>query len=320
MNKIELWNGKEAPRMGLGTWVMGGEQYWGDMATGWSHVDDGESLKTLQTAFDIGVRIIDTAAQYGAGHAEEMIGKGIKQSHIDDDEFVICSKAGFLCDPLTGNIVGTTTDRDQITKTIDASLKRLQRDTLDLVFYHIGDTSIEDAESVFEAFALAYEIGKIQGFGWSTDDVERAMAYADWKGYSAVQHDLNIFKPADAMLRACEENNLWAFNRQPLAMGFLSGKYDAKSLGKDKNDVRASGAEWLTYFDADGRPSKMALDKMAEIRAELTMDGRSVAQGALGWCLAQSKRAIPIPGCRTPSQARDNFGVLNYGPLSVSVD
>ncbi|HEV7252044.1 MAG TPA: aldo/keto reductase [Mesorhizobium sp.] len=310
-----LWNGKTVPRIGIGTWVMGGAQRWGEQSTGWSGVDDNESLATLHEAFDMGVRIIDTADQYGGGHAEEIIAQALRDSGIDRDRFVVATKVGMVCDPATRDIVGVTDDRAAISRAIDASLRRLRLDHVDLVKFHLNGHPVEKSQGVFDAFSAAYGAGKIGGFGWSTDDVAGAMAFADRPGFVAVQHDLNLFKPADAMLRAIEGGRLWSFNRQPLAMGLLSGKYHSESVAIGSDDIRGSGATWLDYFDAEGRPSPVLLERIARVRALLTDDGRTPAQGALGWVLAQSDRTIPLPGCRTPAQARDNFAVLEQGPL-----
>jgi aryl-alcohol dehydrogenase-like predicted oxidoreductase len=314
---VQLWNGKTVPRIGIGTWVMGGEQYWGSQPTGWQGVNDAESLATLHTAFDLGVRIIDTADQYGAGHAETIIAQAFGQTSIDRDAFVIATKVGMVCDPATGNIVGVTDREEDISAAVDACLKRLGVDYIDLVKFHLNNHPVEQSAGVFEAFRKAFEAGKIAGFGWSNDSVEGAMAFADMPGYVAVQHDVNLFKPADPMLRAIESRGMLSFNRQPLAMGLLTGKYNATSASLGANDIRGSGADWLDYFDKEGRASKAFLDKADSVKSLLVSDGRSVTQGALGWVLAQSPRAIPLPGCRTPGQARDNFGVLEYGPLGA---
>ncbi len=315
---ITLWNGKAVPRIGIGTWVMGGAQRWGDQATGWAGVDDAESLATLRTAFEMGVRIVDTADQYGAGHAEAIVARAIAESGIDRDAFVLATKVGMVCDPATGDITGTTDDRAAIDAAIDASRRRLGTDRIDLVKFHLNGHPVARSHGVFDAFSGAFEAGRIAGFGWSTDDVAGALAFADRPGFVAVQHDLNLFRPAREMLRALDARRLWSFDRQPLAMGLLSGKYHAASAGHGPGDIRGSGAGWLEYFDAEGRPAPAFLERVATVRALLAADGRTVAQGALAWVLAQSDRTIPLPGCRTPAQARDNFAVLETGPLDAS--
>ena len=315
MNNIVLWNGKTAPRLGIGTWVIGGMQYSAGKPIGWGYVDDAMSIRTLHAAFDMGVRIIDTSVSYGAGHAERIIARAIRESHLHRDEFLICTKAGTLCDSLTGDITGPTDRKADISAAIDASLRNLGTDYLDLVKFHVNRHPVQQSHGVFEALAEAYHAGRIGAFGWSNDDTDGAMAFANLDGFKAVQHDLNLFSPADEMLSAIEANHLWSFNRQPLAMGLLSGKYRGKSPKVGKNDMRSSGLPWMRYYDSDGAPTKELVEAVEIVRESLTSNGRTVAQGAIGWCLAQSERTIPLPGCRTPEQAADNFGALSLEPL-----
>lgn len=315
MDNITTWNGKSAPRIGIGTWVMGGEQYWDGKPTGWTGVDDDESVRTLHTAFDMGVRIIDTANSYGGGHSEEIIAEALAQSNISRDEFIICTKVGLQCNE-DGNIVGMCDDKQTILRMIDDCLRRLKVEQIDLVKFHLNNHPIEQSQMVFEALSEAFQSGKIAGFGWSNDDVNGAMAFKDIDGFVAIQHNFSLFSHADKMLAATAKAELWAFNRQPLAMGILTGKYNANTTPFGKDDIRGSGFEWMRFFDENGAPMKEFLEMLEQIKALLTADGRSLAQGALGWCLAQGPHTIPLPGCRTPEQARDNFGVINYGPLS----
>jgi aryl-alcohol dehydrogenase-like predicted oxidoreductase len=131
----------------------------------------------------------------------------------------------------------------------------------------------------------------------------------------SVQHRLNVLEDAPEMLALCERHGLASLNRSPLAMGLLSGKFSEGARLPD-DDVRASGAGWLTAFDADGRPRAEWLEALAAIRDCLTEDGRTLVQGALAWIWARSPATIPIPGFKTVAQAEENAGALAHGPLS----
>jgi aryl-alcohol dehydrogenase-like predicted oxidoreductase len=97
-------------------------------------------------------------------------------------------------------------------------------------------------------------------------------------------------------------------------MGLLSGKFNAGSR-LPADDVRGSGADWLTAFDRDGRPQPEFLDRLEAIKEALTADGRTLVQGALAWIWARSQRTIPIPGFKTVAQVEENAGALARGPL-----
>src|SRR3712207_9391911 len=100
-------------------------------------------------------------------------------------------------------------------------------------------------------------------------------------------------------------------------MGLLTGKFRGGSR-RGRDDIRGSGAEWLTAFDAEGRPQQDFLDRLAAIRDLLTSDGRTLVQGALGWIWARSETTIPIPGFKNVAQAEENAGALAHGPLPAA--
>jgi aryl-alcohol dehydrogenase-like predicted oxidoreductase len=154
----------------------------------------------------------------------------------------------------------------------------------------------------------------IRAYGLSTDAVDRAELWAGRQGCVAIQHHLNVLEDAPDLLALCERHDLASVNRGPLAMGLLSGKFDAGTR-LPRSDVRGSGAAWLTAFDADGRPRRGFLDALAAIRDVLTSGGRTLVQGALGWIWARSERTIPIPGFKTLAQVEDTAGALSHGPL-----
>jgi len=156
--------------------------------------------------------------------------------------------------------------------------------------------------------------GKIRYYGWSTDDPVRARFFAESPHCAAVQHQLNLFDDHAAMLAACDECDLASINRSPLAMGLLTGKYTADSQFPS-GDIRCR-SPWWDYFKRGKMPG--LLQQLDAVRDILTSDGRTLAQGALGWILARSERAIPIPGFKTVTQVEENVGTLHFGPLAVA--
>ena len=127
---------------------------------------------------------------------------------------------------------------------------------------------------------------------------------------------MNVFEDAPGMLEACDTHDFAGIVRQPLAMGFLSGKF-ASSGPLPGDDIRSQPPPWLRYFDAGGRAAPEWSKRLNAIKEILTSGGRTPAQGALAWLWARSDRAIPIPGVRTAAQVRENLGAIEFGPLEA---
>ncbi|MER8547757.1 aldo/keto reductase [Mesorhizobium sp. M1169] len=170
---------------------------------------------------------------------------------------------------------------------------------------------------MFDTLGLLRQEGKIGGFGWSTDHRERLAAYAPREGFVAVENDFNVFTPANELMAVAARENLVSFSRLPLAMGLLTGKY-TPAMRLPTNDVRGGNAEWMVFF-RDGAANPHYPSRLSAIRDLLTSGGRTLAQGALGWILAKSAIALPVPGFTRPEQVEDNLGALEKGPLPATV-
>jgi aryl-alcohol dehydrogenase-like predicted oxidoreductase len=297
--------------IGLGAWAIGGPFSANGREAGWGEVDDEESIAAVRQALDLGVTLIDTADTYGAGHSERVVGRALAGRR---DAVVIATKFGNTFDEATRTRTGTDVSAGYIRAACQASLHRLGTDRIDLYQLHC-DAEPAQVDDIVAALESLVDSGLIRGYGWSTDDATKAAAFAKGPHCTAIQHVLNVFEDAPDMLAACGEHDLASINRAPLAMGLLGGKYDQHSQLAPRDVRGAGGQRWVAYF-RDGRPSPQFLRRLNAIRDILTSDGRTLAQGALGWILARSPRTIPIPGIRTPAQARDNAGTLAAGPLT----
>jgi aryl-alcohol dehydrogenase-like predicted oxidoreductase len=306
-------SGIEVSPVGFGCWAIGGPFLGGDgKPAGWGEVDDAESLAAIDRALELGDTFFDTADVYGVGHSEEVLGRALAGRR---DRAVIATKFGNVFDVSTKAITGTDISADYVRGACAASLGRLGTDHIDLYQLHVGDAPLSEVDGLLATLEGLVTEGKIRSYGWSTDDPRRAAAFAKGPHAVAVQHELNVLTDKPAMLDVCTEHQLTSVNRGPLAMGLLSGKYTATTqLGGD--DVRGDDApSWMRYF-TDGRPNPHWLTRLAEIRDILTSDGRTLAQGALGWILARHGSTVPIPGCRTVAQTEENAGTLAFGPLT----
>lgn len=310
---ITLWNGRTLPRIGIGTWAAGGAVYWGGSPTIYGEVDDARSEAALRMAHEMGCRVFDTAPAYGAGNAELILGRALRGKH----DAVIVTKVGYFGDPVTRRSAPEDASPAAIRTTVEGSLRRLERDQLDIVLLHINEHPVEAASEVFDTLAALRSEGKIGGFGWSTDHPERLARHAGRAGFVAVENDYNLFTPARELMAVAAREGLVSLSRLPLAMGLLTGKYrPGQAIRSD--DVRGSDEDWLTFF-RHGVPNPDYLAQLDAIRDLLQTGGRTLAQGALGWILAAAPIALPVPGFTTPEQVTDNLGALDKGPLPAAV-
>ncbi|MCW3814234.1 aldo/keto reductase [Micromonospora sp. DR5-3] len=302
-------SGIEVSAVGMGCWAIGGP-LWGDggQPFGWGEVDDDESVRTIHRALDLGVTLFDTASNYGAGHSERILGRALAGRR---DRAVIATKFGNRSDETTRRWTGTDASPAHAVASLDESLRRLGTDHVDLYQLHINDLPASAALDLIDTLEGLVTQGKIRAYGWSTDNPSSAEAFAEAGPHcAAIQHDESVLHDNPDMLAVCDALDLASLNRGPLAMGLLTGS--TRAVGRD--DVRGVAPEWLVWF-TDGRPAPVWSARVAQIREALTADGRTLAQGALGWLLARSPRTVPIPGCRTVAQAEENFATLALGPL-----
>ncbi len=301
--------------LGLGCWSIGGEMILdGKVHSYAGPVDDAESIRAIRRAAELGVTFLDTADTYGTGHAEEVIGRALEGRR---DRMVIASKFGYFFNEATHVICGTCISPEYVERACHASLRRLRTDYLDLYLFHVWTAGVAEIPPLLEALERLVDKGMIRAYGWSTDQVGGARLFAEGRRCAAVEHTLNLFSDAPAMLALCEEQGLAAIARSPLAMGILSGKHGAQTTFP-ADDVRGAGFPYLAHYFRDGRPVPELLEKLAAVREILTSGGRTLVQGALGWIWGRGRGTIPIPGFRSVAQVEDTAGALRHGPLTAA--
>ena len=304
-------SGIDVSALGVGCWAIGGPWTMDGQQAGWGEVDDDESVRALHAAVAGGVTFFDTAANYGAGHSEVVLGRAVADRRSD---IVLATKFGYGVDEAGKSVSGVEVTPDAVRRSCVESLRRLGTDWIDLFQLHVGDLEPARAEDVRAVLESLVDEGTIRAYGWSTDDVERARVFAAGPHCASVQHQLNVLEDNPAMLDFCERENLASINRGPLGMGVLTGAYDGGAT-LSATDVRRTGAAWMKYF-IDGRPNPEWLARSAAIREVITSGGRTPAQGALAWIWGRSPATVPIPGVRTVAQAEANAAALQHGPLT----
>jgi aryl-alcohol dehydrogenase-like predicted oxidoreductase len=298
-------SGLEISAMGMGCWAIGGPFWNKGQPVGWGKVDDSESIKSLHRALDLGITFFDTAGVYGCGHSERILGQAIAGQR---ENVVIATKFGQVFDEETRQVKYYDYSPEQIRLDCESSLRRLNIDVIDLFQLHVTEVDPEPAIIIRETLEELVKEGKIRFYGWSTDNTEKAKIFAEGLHCAAVQQQFNIFEGNEELLSFCEEKNLASVNRSPLSMGLLTGKF-SKSSKISADDVRIR------------RPALQEervarLEILEKIKGILSQDGRTLAQGALGWLWARSAHTIPIPGFKTIEQVEENIGAANFGLLS----
>ena len=294
--------------MGFGAWAVGGEWIFDKNQAGWGQVDDAASIRAIHAALDAGISLIDTAANYGTGHSEEIVGKAIKGRR---DQVVIATKFGFDVDEANKRVAYYQNPDDTLNNLAfecERSLKHLGSDIIDIYQFHMWEYPPERVPELLAGLEKLVAQGKIRSYGWSTDNVDMAKLFAAGEHCTVIQQAANVLDPARALFALTAETGLVSLVRSPLVMGFLSDKY-----GKD-----------ASFVDTDVRSHAFSNDEISEIVAKrdkireiLTSNGRSVVQGALAWLWATGDQVVPIPGIRTEAQAIENAAAMEFGPLTT---
>jgi aryl-alcohol dehydrogenase-like predicted oxidoreductase len=291
----------EITPVGIGTAPIGSGRDW---PVWWGPQDERESVRTIQTALDLGVNWIDTAPFYGWGRAEEIVGHALRDR---GDDVLVFTKCGTLPDDERGDRMDLRPAA--IRADAEASLRRLQVERLDLLQLHDIDRNTPIEESWGEVQRLVEE-GKVRYGGISNHpaaDVERALAIGP---VGALQYQYSLLHrnhEAD-ILPLAVERGVGVLTWSPLGAGFLADSFDLEGL--DPDDFRRSHP--FAELDLSG------------LRATLTRIGRSrdrtTAQVALAWVLHQRGVAGAIVGVRSPEEAQELPGAadLRLEPAELS--
>jgi aryl-alcohol dehydrogenase-like predicted oxidoreductase len=276
-------------RVGLGAWAFGG--------VGWGPQDDRDSLATIRHAVAAGVGWIDTAAVYGDGHAERIVGEALAGMAAAERPLVF-TKAGVLVDPETGK-----TYRDlspaSLRAECEASLGRLGIERIDLYQLHWPVEEVEIVEAAWATLGELQEEGKIRWAGVSNFGPDLLGRCARIRRLDATQLPLSLLedKIVDAELPWLAERGVSTLVYSPLESGLLSGSFSLERLAALPED------DWRRRrprFQSPQVERALALvDSLRPLAAEL---GTSVAELAIAWTVHFEGVAGAIVGARTPAQ------------------
>lgn len=280
--------GLEITRVGIGAWAMGGNM--------WGPQDDAESSAAIRHALDLGINWIDTAAVYGNGHSETVIGKTLAELPTDQRPLVF-TKGGIVRDS-QGKNPRKLGERQHLRGELEGSLKRLGVETIDLYQMHWPSEDVELEEYWATLLELKAE-GKVRHVGLSNHDVGQ-LARAEKLGHvETLQPPFSLIKRQTAaeILPWCHEHGTGVICYSPMQAGLLTGTFSAeRAKTLPDNDWRKSSPD----FQGEALTANLALADSLRPIAE--KHGTTVSSVALGWVLSWPGLTGAIVGARSPAQ------------------
>lgn len=299
-------SGIEASVVGLGAWAIGGWM--------WGGQDDDHSIRAIQAAIDAGMNLIDTAPVYGFGRSETIVGKAIAGRR---DKVVLATKCGLIWDREAGQLHFTADEHRinpesghirvyrynnpaSIRAEVEASLKRLNTDHLDLLQTHWQEPTTPIADTMGEMMRLKQQ-GKIRAIGVSNASIEQMDQYraagqldTDQEKYSMLDRGLD-----QAVLPYLVRHHIALLAYSPLANGLLTGRITPDRRFPD-GDLRS----FRPRFSVENRQRVIAM--LDELRPFAEAHGWTLGQLAIGWAIAQPGVTHALVGARSPQQVAEN--------------
>ncbi len=292
-------SGIEVPIVSVGLWAIGGDA--------WGPTEDQESLNVIDRALDLGINFFDTADVYGGGHSEELLGQSMKGRR---DEFIVATKIGWKnFDDQRGQSAYDTPEK--LIAGVETNLQRLDTDYIDVIQYHV-DFQEPSMEAVVAGFQQLQKDGKIRAYGVSTSNYQYLQAFNKDNKASTLQIDYSILHrmPENEIFPYCQEKDLGILVRGPLAMGILTGKFNA--------ETRFPEGDFRSRWHENEDEYQIFLQDLAKVDQLRPMaEDRTLAQLALQFAFAHPAVTCVIPGAKTVKQLEENTRAGTIPPLSA---
>ncbi len=286
--------GMDITRVGFGAWALGG----GDWAYSWGPQDDDEAIAAIRHAVESGVNWIDTAAVYGLGHSEEVVGRALRDLPAADRPYVF-TKGGMVWDESDRSVAPRRVAApESLRREVEASLRRLGVEQIDLFQLHWPPDDGTKLEDYWQAFLDLKAEGKVRAVGLSNhdaDQLERAEALGHVDSlqppFSAIHRNA-----AAALLPWTTAHETGVIVYSPMTSGLLTGEFSAERVAAlSADDWRRSSPDFTTRLDANLAVAA-ALDVVAQ------RHGVAQPAAAVAWTLAFAGVTGAIVGARSPRQ------------------
>ena len=285
--------------IGMGTWAIGGGEWWGDN-------DEKESIRTIQYAVDQGITWIDTAPAYGFGLSEEVVGKAIKSCR---EKVVLSTKCGLEWREKGGSLHVHRDGRDlyrnlapeSIRKDLEDSLRRLQTDYIDVYYTHwqsVGDVAIED--TMQELMKMKQE-GKIRAIGASNVTVAHLEEYLKYGQLDVIQERYSMVdrKIEKELMPFCNTHQITIQAYSPIEQGLLTGKV-SNDRKLTPGDIRNSQVSWLPQ-------NRILINQMLDGWKDLAEKYQcAIGNLVIAWTAEQSPYMNVLCGARKVHQVEEN--------------
>ena len=278
--------------IGLGTWAIGG----GGWKFAWGPQDDKESIAAIRKAIDVGINWIDTAAIYGLGHSEVIVGKAIKDIK---EKPIIATKCCKRWDKKRRIL--NSLKKDSIRSEVEASLRRLKVDVIDLYQIHHPSPD-EEIEEGWETIANLVKEGKVRYGGVSNFSVEQLKRIQPIHPVASLQPPYSMLERGveDELLEYCGENNIGVIVYSPMQRGLLTGKFSKERVQNLPNDDHR-------HKNMHFQEPKLSanLELVESLRPVAERNNITLAQLAIAWVLRRKEVTAAIVGARSQSQIQE---------------